>query len=53
MNVNFGLFPPLPESAGKHERKPRMARRALAALDGWLASDGTWKMPACHSRENR
>ncbi|WP_421709921.1 methylenetetrahydrofolate--tRNA-(uracil(54)-C(5))-methyltransferase (FADH(2)-oxidizing) TrmFO [Algihabitans sp.] len=41
MNVNFGLFPPL--GAGpdgkkikKRERKPAMARRALADLDGWL-----------------
>lgn len=41
MNVNFGLFPPL--NAGpdgkkikKRERKPAMARRALADLDAWL-----------------
>ena len=41
MNVNFGLFPPL--GAGpdgkkikKRERKPAMARRALADLDAWL-----------------
>jgi methylenetetrahydrofolate--tRNA-(uracil-5-)-methyltransferase len=36
MNVNFGLFPPLPE-ARRDERKERMARRALADLDAWLA----------------
>jgi len=40
MNVNFGLFPPLAEGAvtraNKHERKPMMARRALADLDLWL-----------------
>jgi methylenetetrahydrofolate--tRNA-(uracil-5-)-methyltransferase len=40
MNVNFGLFPPLPEGAvGRHnkgERKPMLARRALADLDAWL-----------------
>ena len=35
MNVNFGLFPPLPE-APRNERKQGMARRALADLDAWL-----------------
>ena len=35
MNVNFGLFPPPPEGTPKSERKPAMARRALAALGGW------------------
>jgi methylenetetrahydrofolate--tRNA-(uracil-5-)-methyltransferase len=40
MNVNFGLFPPLPEGAiGRHnkgDRRPMLARRALADLDAWL-----------------
>ena len=37
MNVNFGLFPPLTDiPKAKAERKPAMARRALADLDGWL-----------------
>jgi methylenetetrahydrofolate--tRNA-(uracil-5-)-methyltransferase len=36
MNVNFGLFPPLDRPAKKAERKPALARRALADLDGWL-----------------
>jgi methylenetetrahydrofolate--tRNA-(uracil-5-)-methyltransferase len=38
MNVNFGLFPPVPEdrTRGK-DRKRLMARRALDDLDGWLA----------------
>jgi methylenetetrahydrofolate--tRNA-(uracil-5-)-methyltransferase len=40
MNVNFGLFPPLPEGAitraNRGERKPLMARRALADLAAWL-----------------
>ncbi|HTZ78661.1 MAG TPA: methylenetetrahydrofolate--tRNA-(uracil(54)-C(5))-methyltransferase (FADH(2)-oxidizing) TrmFO [Stellaceae bacterium] len=40
MNVNFGLFPPLPEGAvtraNKGERKPMIARRALADLERWL-----------------
>ena len=36
MNVNFGLFPPLEARARKQERKPLLARRALADLDAWL-----------------
>jgi methylenetetrahydrofolate--tRNA-(uracil-5-)-methyltransferase len=37
MNVNFGLFPPLPVTPkAKPERKPALARRALADLDAWL-----------------
>ncbi|HEV2673204.1 MAG TPA: methylenetetrahydrofolate--tRNA-(uracil(54)-C(5))-methyltransferase (FADH(2)-oxidizing) TrmFO [Aliidongia sp.] len=39
MNVNFGLFPPLAEiPKAKAERKPALARRALADLDGWLGT---------------
>jgi methylenetetrahydrofolate--tRNA-(uracil-5-)-methyltransferase len=38
MNVNFGLFPQLPEGAPKNERKPAMARRALERLAGWDAT---------------
>jgi methylenetetrahydrofolate--tRNA-(uracil-5-)-methyltransferase len=37
MNVNFGLFPPLDRSVKRAERKPAMARRALADLNAWLA----------------
>jgi methylenetetrahydrofolate--tRNA-(uracil-5-)-methyltransferase len=41
MNINFGLFPPLADGivtrANRGERKPMMARRALADLDRWLA----------------
>jgi methylenetetrahydrofolate--tRNA-(uracil-5-)-methyltransferase len=41
MNVNFGLFPPLPAGAitrgNRGEKKPLLARRALADLGGWLA----------------
>ncbi len=41
MNVNFGLFPPLPEQAGGRKarlaRKPALAARALADLEAWLA----------------
>jgi methylenetetrahydrofolate--tRNA-(uracil-5-)-methyltransferase len=45
MNVNFGLFPVLPEPEGlsrgqirewKNQRKPLMSRRALSDLGGWL-----------------
>ena len=39
MNVNFGLFPPLPGAVGKKARKARYAERALAALDGWIATE--------------
>ncbi len=42
MNVNFGLFPPLPEGAvmriNRGERKPLLARRALGDLEGWLGT---------------
>ncbi len=42
MNVNFGLFPPLPDGAitrgNRGERKPLMSRRALADLDLWLGA---------------
>ena len=37
MNINFGLFPPLERQVKKPERKPALARRALADLDAWLA----------------
>jgi len=41
MNVNFGLFPPLPAGtitrANRGEKKPLMAKRALAELGEWLA----------------
>ena len=40
MNINFGLFPPLPEGTitrgNRGERKPLLARRALADLAHWL-----------------
>jgi methylenetetrahydrofolate--tRNA-(uracil-5-)-methyltransferase len=42
MNVNFGLFPPLPDGvltrANRGERKPLLARRALADLAAWLGA---------------
>jgi methylenetetrahydrofolate--tRNA-(uracil-5-)-methyltransferase len=44
MNVNFGLFPPIdiPPVRGKErtrERRLALARRALDAVDRWLAED--------------
>ncbi|MEM7171414.1 MAG: methylenetetrahydrofolate--tRNA-(uracil(54)-C(5))-methyltransferase (FADH(2)-oxidizing) TrmFO [Pseudomonadota bacterium] len=40
MNVNFGLFPPMLAEEGKRlkkkERKPALARRALADLAAWM-----------------
>jgi len=41
MNVNFGLFPPLPDVGKKKgprggERKTALAHRALADIDSWL-----------------
>ncbi|MGH7088467.1 MAG: methylenetetrahydrofolate--tRNA-(uracil(54)-C(5))-methyltransferase (FADH(2)-oxidizing) TrmFO, partial [Stellaceae bacterium] len=40
MNVNFGLFPPLPAGAlgrrNRAERKPLLVAHARAALDRWL-----------------
>ncbi len=38
MNINFGLFPPLPERVHKKERKPAMSKRALEDLAGWLGA---------------
>ena len=36
-NVNYGLLPPLPGTR-KDNRKPRMAERARADFDAWLAA---------------
>jgi methylenetetrahydrofolate--tRNA-(uracil-5-)-methyltransferase len=46
MNVNFGLFPPLPtrtkgrRAARKAARAEAMSARALLAFDGWLSATG-------------
>ncbi len=40
MNVNYGLFPDLPGRVKKKERREKLAERALAELDGWLAGMG-------------
>lgn len=39
MNVNFGLFPPIPGKTKKADRKRMYTDRARAALAGWLGSD--------------
>ncbi|MGI9488934.1 MAG: methylenetetrahydrofolate--tRNA-(uracil(54)-C(5))-methyltransferase (FADH(2)-oxidizing) TrmFO [Geminicoccaceae bacterium] len=41
MNINFGLFPPLEGRMKKRERKPAMAKRALADLDTWRGAAST------------
>ena len=41
MNINFGLFPPLGHKVKKKERKPAMAKRALADLDAWQTKHST------------
>ncbi|MGF1476656.1 MAG: methylenetetrahydrofolate--tRNA-(uracil(54)-C(5))-methyltransferase (FADH(2)-oxidizing) TrmFO [Geminicoccaceae bacterium] len=38
MNINFGLLPPPTVLLRKKERKPWMARRALADLEAWTRS---------------
>ncbi len=42
MNVNFGLFPPLPATSGKRprgrDRKLAYTQRALADFDAWLGT---------------
>jgi methylenetetrahydrofolate--tRNA-(uracil-5-)-methyltransferase len=40
MNVNFGLFPPMPEDVRKADRKLAMTSRAGEALDGWKRANG-------------
>ena len=37
MNVNFGLIPPLEKRVPKKEKNQKLAERALAALDDFLA----------------
>jgi methylenetetrahydrofolate--tRNA-(uracil-5-)-methyltransferase len=60
MNINFGLFPPLPiegkKRPHKRDRPPLYAERALASLAEWLAGAEEEKRPyrfhhvgcACH-----
>ncbi|HWL47910.1 MAG TPA: methylenetetrahydrofolate--tRNA-(uracil(54)-C(5))-methyltransferase (FADH(2)-oxidizing) TrmFO [Sphingomonadaceae bacterium] len=39
MNVNFGLFPPIPGRTRKPDRKRMMTDRAKAALTAWLGEN--------------
>jgi methylenetetrahydrofolate--tRNA-(uracil-5-)-methyltransferase len=39
MNVNFGLFPPLPGRVPKKLRGAGYAERALMALEGWISQE--------------
>lgn len=45
MNVNFGLFPPIPGKTKKADRKRMYTDRARAALAGWLGGE-TQSAPA-------
>ncbi len=45
MNVNFGLFTPLPGKVKRLERGAAYARRALAALTEWMAAEGISPAP--------
>ena len=38
MNVNFGLFPPVPGKTKKADRKRVYTDRARAALADWIAA---------------
>jgi methylenetetrahydrofolate--tRNA-(uracil-5-)-methyltransferase len=38
MNVNFGLFPPLPAGTRRDARRHALCARALADLDGWIGT---------------
>jgi len=40
MNVNFGLFPPLPTRGGKKARRKALVQRALEDLEIWRKSCG-------------
>ncbi len=40
MNVNFGLFPPLPERLPKRQRGAAYAERALQDLAAWVQEIG-------------
>jgi methylenetetrahydrofolate--tRNA-(uracil-5-)-methyltransferase len=41
MNINFGLFPHLPDDTHRHGRKPAHSRRARASLGRWLGAPVT------------
>jgi methylenetetrahydrofolate--tRNA-(uracil-5-)-methyltransferase len=39
MNVNFGLFPPLPGRLAKKDRPAAYAERALIELEEWMTRE--------------
>ncbi len=45
MNVNFGLFPPLPNPPKGRERKRAYCERALAAADAWAGRPHVLPVP--------
>jgi methylenetetrahydrofolate--tRNA-(uracil-5-)-methyltransferase len=45
MNINFGLFPPLPDAPKGRERKRAYCERALRAADAWLGRPHTLPEP--------
>ena len=40
MNINFGLFPPLPQKIPKKEKGQHYAERSIKALNKWKAEAG-------------
>ena len=46
MNVNFGLFPPLPERSRKADRKQLYTDRGRAALAEWLSPQASASSPS-------
>ncbi|PAX08469.1 methylenetetrahydrofolate--tRNA-(uracil(54)-C(5))-methyltransferase (FADH(2)-oxidizing) TrmFO [Sphingomonas lenta] len=50
MNVNFGLFPPIPGRSKKAERKKMYTDRARAALAEWLSPNNLNRRPAAEDR---
>jgi len=46
MNVNFGLFPPLPGTVPKSQRKPALAARARADLAEWMTGATATSSPS-------
>jgi methylenetetrahydrofolate--tRNA-(uracil-5-)-methyltransferase len=41
MNVNFGLFPPIPGRTKKADRKKMYTDRARTALSAWMADQSS------------
>ncbi len=39
-NINWAMFPPLPQGVGKHERKRTRALRSTACFESWAMDNG-------------